>query len=546
MQIFDESDNNDLFNIICFHIIAPNWITSRAALVLHPFLLTSPNRVFFSSPEQLVTDSAAGQHRAIVEALSSANILFISSPRGEYPFFVDNLAVILGTFIITHRNDESLAAKERSDFFSSHFCKKWDVLKTDATSSTTSHFIANSSDTKTLSRTLVESIRYLQFLPQQFSRRGRRCIQAIDFDLIKQKTANLASAIVKDLLLVTAAKLQEDDEKKLQLLLNNVSTAFIGLDASSPTSLRSLICNNHLKWKTHKYPDIALHGFDLETSHSRVLRLVSDSATSRGNKSLNYLVESDPISRPVEHMKEEEASSQKKTIRLLCITYTTSTRHDQVRAILDTWGKRCDGYFASSNASDETISALHVHRRGPESFNNIWQKIRATLIVADKYIIGENNSSSSFDWIFVSGDDTYVLVDSLRAYLESSEIIHASAGGDRPLYLGQPWSWNSFITFNHGGAGYLLNRAALQLLGRRFKQSHACASHAVASMEDVLVSHCLQGAGVSPYDTRDHLGRHRFHFATPGARYLRPMDSIEGFTVGMDSRWNAKEDCCAR
>ena len=60
-----------------------------------------------------------------------------------------------------------------------------------------------------------------------------------------------------------------------------------------------------------------------------------------------------------------------------------------------------------------------------------------------------------YDWIFVSGDDTYLLVDSLRAYLRSTAI---QSLGSNPLFLGQTWSWNRGLVYTHGGGGYVLNR----------------------------------------------------------------------------------------
>lgn len=174
----------------------------------------------------------------------------------------------------------------------------------------------------------------------------------------------------------------------------------------------------------------------------------------------------------------------------------------QVQAILDTWGKRCDGYVASSNLTDPAVSAFNFPRRGPENFHNIWQKVRATLMAIEvvtrrregaggdsiaaegeserwdterlKWVARRRGSSHShgarsnnrsdtsssgdtsckrcndgsharstvrseeFDWVFVSGDDTYVLVDSLRAFL-ASETVRAAEAEDRrrPVFMGQ-------------------------------------------------------------------------------------------------------------
>ena len=51
---------------------------------------------------------------------------------------------------------------------------------------------------------------------------------------------------------------------------------------------------------------------------------------------------------------------------------------------------------------------------------------------------------------------------------------------------------------------------------------------------DVMVANCLQSIGITAYDSRDAMGRIRFHCVTPSARYTRPVSTIEGFSWGMD------------
>ena len=51
---------------------------------------------------------------------------------------------------------------------------------------------------------------------------------------------------------------------------------------------------------------------------------------------------------------------------------------------------------------------------------------------------------------------------------------------------------------------------------------------------DVMIANCLQSIGITAYDSRDAMGRLRFHCVTPSARYTRPVSTIEGFSWGMD------------
>lgn len=66
--------------------------------------------------------------------------------------------------------------------------------------------------------------------------------------------------------------------------------------------------------------------------------------------------------------------------RLLCSIYTISTEHaTSVRAITDTWGKRCDGFLAFSNVTDASVPAVNVVRDGKEVYENLWQKVRSMV-----------------------------------------------------------------------------------------------------------------------------------------------------------------------
>jgi hypothetical protein len=79
------------------------------------------------------------------------------------------------------------------------------------------------------------------------------------------------------------------------------------------------------------------------------------------------------------------------------------------------------------------ISAIKLPRRGPELFGNIWQKVRSTLMSIHDLVLDE------YDWFWISGDDVYLFVDSLRQYLRSDDVIYAQQSNDNnnPLYIGQ-------------------------------------------------------------------------------------------------------------
>ena len=63
--------------------------------------------------------------------------------------------------------------------------------------------------------------------------------------------------------------------------------------------------------------------------------------------------------------------------RLLCMVYTYSKSRDNLQAIVDTWSDECDGFLAASNETLPSLGAINIVHQGPESYQNMWQKVRS-------------------------------------------------------------------------------------------------------------------------------------------------------------------------
>jgi hypothetical protein len=167
--------------------------------------------------------------------------------------------------------------------------------------------------------------------------------------------------------------------------------------------------------------------------------------------------------------------------RILCAIYTYEKRHDQIQTIVETWGWRCDGFFAASTQTNTSIGAIDLPHRGEEKYDNMWQKTRSILaFMYDNYI-------DEYDYFYVCGDDGYIIVENLRNYIHLLESIEG--GRDtRPLYFGHQVPLDDFI-MNGGGAGYALNRLVLQ----RFvlEALPACLVDEEVAIEDVYVGKCF-------------------------------------------------------
>lgn len=194
--------------------------------------------------------------------------------------------------------------------------------------------------------------------------------------------------------------------------------------------------------------------------------------------------------------------------KIYCHVYTTNKQRVRIQAIRETWGHRCDGFHVASTITDRSIDSVYIPHEGKEEYGNMWQKVRAmwSYVYVHYY--------DSYDWFHIGGDDMYVLVENLRLYLESEDIVNASNGGEKPLLLGQLFYQHgernaSYVT---GGGGYTLNKAALKALVTSFPH---CAPHLVSSEEDFLVSRCLKNKGIEAYWTSDETGAERYNHVNP-------------------------------
>ena len=215
-----------------------------------------------------------------------------------------------------------------------------------------------------------------------------------------------------------------------------------------------------------------------------------------------------------------------RTPRILCMAYTRhSGAHSRIEAIANTWGKECDGFFAASNATDLSIGAINLTHKGPEAYGNMWQKVRSMWAYAYE------NFLDDYDYFHICGDDAYVVVDNMKAYLQGepisklkegyidniSKVFYRKAkrwenlreGQCRPLLLGVPLTKGNGL-FPQGGGGYTLNREALKLIGTKGGPLDTVLADLEDSREDVFIASVLESIGTFISDTRDDTGAFRY------------------------------------
>lgn len=199
----------------------------------------------------------------------------------------------------------------------------------------------------------------------------------------------------------------------------------------------------------------------------------------------------------------------KNEVRVLCWIMTSpeniATKAVHVNA---TWGRHCNLIlFMSSKASepgvdDDYLSLPIVHLDVLEGRTNLWEKTKAAL----KYIYRHHLRDA--DWFFKADDDTFAVVENLR-YLLKDQLPNA------PVYLGRRFKRYADQGYMSGGAGYVLSRVAVKKFVRVLLEKPGLCPDIYFGVEDVQLGVCLEKCGVKAMDTRDAVGRQRFHPLSP-------------------------------
>lgn len=218
--------------------------------------------------------------------------------------------------------------------------------------------------------------------------------------------------------------------------------------------------------------------------------------------------------------KIKVANDTSNNIKVFCSIYTHKGGNDRVTAIRETWGKRCDGFMAASTYTQPEEGTVNILHQGiPGAYRSIWQKVRSMYA----YIYA--NYLDDYDFYYFSGDDVFLIVENLKAFLASEPVVQASGGSDYPIpfYTGgwtiPSWLWRKNpnmerVIYAGGGPGYVLSRSALKLFVENGLMS--CDADKQDSPEDLHAGTCLKKVlNASVYNASDESGAFRFHHLDP-------------------------------
>ncbi|ELU14126.1 hypothetical protein CAPTEDRAFT_4255 [Capitella teleta] len=180
-------------------------------------------------------------------------------------------------------------------------------------------------------------------------------------------------------------------------------------------------------------------------------------------------------------------------VRVLCWIMTAPENLDsKAKHVKATWGKRCNKLIFVSDHEDPDFPTIKIeveHGR---------DHLTAKTMAAFDYIYKHYYDQA--DWFLKADDDTYVIVENLRYLLSAHK-------PTEPVYFGHHFKVIVRQGYFSGGGGYAVSKEALRRFGERSKDF--CAADQGA--EDVEWGRCMEKLQVKTGDSRDTLGRSRFH-----------------------------------
>ncbi|XP_030377723.1 glycoprotein-N-acetylgalactosamine 3-beta-galactosyltransferase 1-like [Scaptodrosophila lebanonensis] len=213
--------------------------------------------------------------------------------------------------------------------------------------------------------------------------------------------------------------------------------------------------------------------------------------------------------------------------RVLCMVLTNPQMHkNRALHVKRTWGTRCNKllFMSTKVEKDLPIVALNV----TEGYSQRWGKTRESF----QYVY--KNYFNEYDWFLKVDDDTFVVMENLRAFLYAYT-------PTVPVYFGSKFRSKNKIAYMSSGAGYVLSKMALKLFATRaYGNGRLCRNQSYGN-PDVELGRCLKNVGVVAGDSRDERGIERFF----------PFSTLQGFqyhTIGLNisSKKTAQlKSCCS-
>lgn len=225
-------------------------------------------------------------------------------------------------------------------------------------------------------------------------------------------------------------------------------------------------------------------------------------------------------------------------IKILCWILTQPSAHATLIPLINnTWGRECEYLLFVSSEGYPGVNMIVADIGQPESRKILWLKTQhAWMYIYQNYI-------DKADWFWKADDDTYTRMDELRKFAAARDTEFPAHYGRRLQYGGWP---TSEFTFVSGGSGMLLSRGAVRMMGQKVLEDPKNWGGPINGPADLLTSRTLWKIGITAYDTRDELDRHRFIVIGLDAEHvLTRAKQPEAWVWKYSNDTKEASDCCS-
>jgi hypothetical protein len=114
--------------------------------------------------------------------------------------------------------------------------------------------------------------------------------------------------------------------------------------------------------------------------------------------------------------------SELSSVRIFCLILTTPKNYlTRAKAINETWARRCDRYFFITESSQESMTPEQINFTQQIPIAPIKDILAGydhlTLKSTLAFLFAYENYLNDFDWFIKADDDTYLIIENLKAFL---------------------------------------------------------------------------------------------------------------------------------
>jgi len=200
------------------------------------------------------------------------------------------------------------------------------------------------------------------------------------------------------------------------------------------------------------------------------------------------------MKRPVKNAVLQYHSKAKISPKILCWIMTGPENHlTKAIHVKHTWGSHCDKLLFMSSKEDKQLGAIALD--APEGRQGLWGKTKRAF----QHVYHEH--FNEFDWFMKADDDTFVIVENMKALLSKYQTTD-------PIHFGHTFKFGG--DYFSGGAGYVLSKEALKRFVLKGLTNATMCHQQDDGDEDALLGECMRNLQVKHGDSRDEKKLKRF------------------------------------